>query len=306
MAVTKYGKYVKKLNFTDYGPGFFRQGVKMDGEFLGLPVNIEYGCFWSAGKIGKEPFGPHKHNFNQVLYFLGGDTGDMGELASEVELCLGEEMEKHMITTTTTVFIPEGLSHLPVTIQRMDKRFILMVVSITPEYEAIPVTASGESVGFLGMRAKYRQNVSRVAFARKGAWTYGPLNRDDSGGHLAFISTNKFEFLIMCESIKKAPYRFGPIPDKPHAHSQAEFLVFMGADTGDLSTLGGEVEVALGEEEELHTFSEPTVVVVPGELPHCPVTIKKVEKPFILTDVRPFGRGYDTSGSMGVTGQTES
>lgn len=303
MTETKYGKYVKKLTFSDDGPGFFRQGTKMSSEFLGLPVNIEYGTYWSAGRIGKEPYGAHTHDFNQVLFWLGGDTNDMGELGAEVELCLGEEMEKQMITTTTAIFIPPGLPHLPATITRMNKRCMLMVVSCAAEYKATPVASDRAPSEYLGMRSKYRENVSRVPFARKGAWSYGPLNPDDSGGSLAFISSNQFDFLIMCESIKKAPYRFGPIPDEPHAHNQPEILIFMGADTNDLSELGGEVEIALGEEKEMHIFNTPTAVIVPGELPHCPLTILKVDKPFILSDVRPFGRGYETAGAMGVTPQ---
>jgi uncharacterized RmlC-like cupin family protein len=301
MAETKYGKYVKKLIFKDYGPGSFRQGTKMDSEFLGVNVNIEYGTYWSAGRIGKEPYEPHKHDFDQVLYWLGGDTDDMGELHGEVELCLGEEMEKHMITTTTAVFIPKGMPHLPATINRMGRRFILMVVSIAGEYKAIPVTTDKGPSDFAGMRAKYRQNVVNVPFQRKGAWSYGPLNPDDSGGSLAFIRTNLFNFLIMSESLKKAPYRFGPLPDEPHAHNQPEILVFMGADTSDLSVLGGEVEISLGEEKERHIFNEPTAVICPAGLLHCPLTITKVEKPFILSDVRPFGSGYETAGQMGVT-----
>ena len=61
---------------------------------------------------------------------------------------------------------------------------------------------------------------------------------------------------------------------------------------------------ALGEEKERHIFTEPTAVICPAELLHCPLTITKVDKPFILSDVRPFGSGYETAGQMGVTSQT--
>ena len=131
----------------------------------------------------------------------------------------------------------------------------------------------------------------RVPFIRKGPWSYGQLNPDDSGGHLGVINGKDtgFDFIIMCETLKKAPYRFGPIPDKPHVHQNPEILLFMGADTDDITKLGGEAEIALGKEMELHRITQPTAVIVPGGLPHNPLTITKVDTPFIMTDVRPFG-----------------
>jgi uncharacterized RmlC-like cupin family protein len=294
MAKRKYEQYVKGLNYTDGGFGSFRQGVRMDSEFLGMDVCIEYGTYWSAGKIGKEPHTPHKHDFNQVLYWFGGNTSDMSDLGAEIELFLGEENERHMLTCSTAVGIPAGLPHLPANIVRMDRRFIFMVVSITGKYEATPLPAEKgqfDNKPLAGWGAKYQSNFIRVPFIRKGAWSYGQNNPDDSGGALGVINGKDcgFDFVIMCESLQKAPYRFGPMPDKPHVHKNPEILCFMGADTNDLSQLGGEAEIALGKEMELYRFSTPTVVIIPGGLPHCPLTITKVEKPFILTDVRPFG-----------------
>jgi hypothetical protein len=141
-------------------------------------------------------------------------------------------------------------------------------------------------------KATQWKNITNIPFARKGAWSYGARNRDDSGGYLAFIAgkdPKTFDYLIMCESIKRAPYRFGPIPDKPHIHPKPEILFFIGTDLNDLSKLGAEAEIALGKEAEVHVITTPTAVVIPGGFPHCPLTITRVDRPMILTDVRPFG-----------------
>jgi uncharacterized RmlC-like cupin family protein len=294
MAEMKYGKYVKKLSFRDGGPGFYRQVASVSGKSFGLDFNIEYGAYWAAGNMGKEPYGAHVHDFDQVMFWLGADANDMGELGTEVELCLGKELEKHMITTTSAVSVPKGLPHFPATVTRMDRRFVYMEVSCSSEYSEtkLPVNKKApENTPVLMWEAKYRENIINLAFSRKGAWSYGPRNRDDSGGYLAFVrgKDTRFDFLIMCESLKKAPYRFGPIPDKPHVHPKLEILTFMGTDLNDLSVLGGEVEIALGKEAERHVITAPTAVVIPGGLPHCPLTVTRVDRPFILTDVRPFG-----------------
>jgi hypothetical protein len=303
MTGTKYGKWVKKLSFRDNGPGFYRQVTTLDGASLGLDAHIEYGAYWAAGSIGNEPYGPHAHDFDQVMLWLGGDTNDMGELGAEVELSLGEEGEKHMITTSTAVAIPRGMPHFPATITRMDKRFIFLTVSVAPEYKETPLPVNKkalEKTPVMMFNAKYRDNVINLSFTRKGAWSYGPKNRDDSGGSLAFIrgKDNMFDFLIMCESIKKAPYRFGPEPDKPHVHPRPEILTFIGTDLNDLSQLRGEAEIYLGKEMERHVLTAPTAVVIPGGLAHCPLVITRIDRPMILTDIRPFGSPPPTPGKL--------
>jgi hypothetical protein len=294
VAKTKYGQYVKALTFRDNAPGYYRQVATITGESLGLDFHIEYGACWTAGRMGQAPYGTHAHDFDQVMLWLGADTDDMGELGAEVELCLGEEREKYMITTSTAVAVPRGFPHFPANINRMDKRFIFMTVSCATECKEkrLPASKKGiESIPVAAWNAKYRDNIINLAFTRKGAWSYGPKNRDDSGGHLAFIRGKEslFDFLIMCESLKRAPYRFGPDPDKPHAHPKPEVLIFMGTDLNDLSQLGGEVEIGLGKEMETHVITTPTAVVIPGGLAHCPLVVTRVDRPFILTDVRPFG-----------------
>ena len=139
-----------------------------------------------------------------------------------------------------------------------------------------------------------------AAFVRKSSWHYGPKNRDDSGGSLAFIQGKdpEFDFLIMCESLKKAPYRFGPDPDKPHAHAKPEILNFIGTDLNDLSNLGGEAELYLGKEMERYVIDSPTSVVIPDKLAHCPLVITKVDRPFILADVRPLGSEMPKPGKL--------
>ena len=220
MAVTKYGQYVKPLSFKGEGPGFYRQVTTLNSESLGVEAVVELGTYIAAGRMDGEPSGAHTHDFNQALLFLGTDTDDIGSLGAEVELCLGEEGEKHMITTSTAISVPKGFPHFPANISRMEKRFIFMTVSCASEYSVTPAPSGDDPLKnspVFRFMSKYRNNVINLAFTRKGAWSYGPTNPDDSGGHLARIngSDPDFKFLIMCESIKKAPYRFGPNPEIP-------------------------------------------------------------------------------------------
>jgi len=304
MAERKYEHYVKKLKFRD-GPGYYRQVATLDGKDLGLDAHIEYGAYWLPGNMGSDAFTMHKHDYNKVMLWLGADPADMGELGAEVELILGEEGEKHMITTSTAVFVPAGMPHFPANIIKMDKRFVFMTVSVAPKCKDIPLPVDKEKIEkapVLGFQAKYRNYVVNLAFTRKGAWSYGPTNHDDSGGSLSRIQNSDcgFDFLIMYEDIKKTPYRFGPNPDKPHVHPKPEVLFFTGTDLNDLSKLNGEVEFYLGKEKEMERYviTEPTAVVVPDGLAHCPLYILRADKPITLTDVRPFGSPPPVPGKL--------
>ena len=53
MAAGKYGRYRKTIPFKDYGSGSFRQGAKLNHQFFGLDVDIEFGTFWAAGTINE-------------------------------------------------------------------------------------------------------------------------------------------------------------------------------------------------------------------------------------------------------------
>jgi hypothetical protein len=295
MAVKKNQKYVIELDFKD-GPGFYRQVANVSGKDFGIDFNVEYGAYIAPGNMGTEPARPHTHDYNQVLLFLGCNPADMGELGAEIELNIGNEGETYMVTTSTSVAIPAGLPHFPAHINTMDRRFVYMEVSIAAEtaMKTQPALKNRQAPGILDFgKAKHWGRVAGIPFIRKGPWMYGARNRDDSGGHLAFISPRDphadFTYLVMHESIKHAPYRFGPIPDKPHIHPKPEILFFMGTDINDLSNLGAEAELVMGKELETFKITKPTAVIIPANLPHCPLTITKVDRPMILTDVRPFG-----------------
>ena len=69
-----------------------------------------------------------------------------------------------------------------------------------------------------------------------------------------------------------------------HAHDYDQFLVFMGGDPLSKS-LGGEAEICLGKEQEKHVIKTSAVVHIPKGLMHCPLTHKRVDKPYIFIDI---------------------
>ena len=286
----QYGKWIKPLAFEEW-QGTYRQVTRHTSEFADL--HIEYGTPAVAGKFG--PDAAEIHDYNQVMIFMGADPTNIGDLGAYVELCIGHEREKHMITTSTAVFIPKGLPHMPATATRVDRRFIFMTISqvTAPKASTAPPAEkeyAGDPIAGLGLfGSKYRNNLPIMLWERKGAWHYGRQNPDDAEGYITSIGGNKdlFDFHMMYEGINKAPYRFGD-PYKPHVHNYDESLICMGADCNDLSKLPGEVVMCMGPEMEKHVITTPTLIHLPRNFPHCPTTVTKADKPFIFIVLRAF------------------
>jgi len=293
MAQTKYGHLVKSIPpFKDYGPGFYRQGTEMSGKFFGYDLNFRYGTFYNSGNI--EPFQTQVCRYDQIMLWMGTNTFDLGYLGAQIDFCIGEEKEKHRITTSTAVSIPKGLPFGPISIGPMDDRFILMIFSLAPEVKSKP-TAIGKPVGPYARwrEAKYWDNFKELAFIRNGPWHYGPNNPDTHNGAITNIDATGFEFNMSYESMNKAPYRFSPEPDKPHVHPYTEFLIFIGCDCNDLSEFPAEAELCMGEEMERHPITKPTVAIQPKGHPHIPLRVFKQTKPWIFIVLRPWGHGGD-------------
>ena len=53
----------------------------------------------------------------------------------------------------------------------------------------------------------------------------------------------------------------------------------------DLSYLGAELTIEIGQEHEKHTFNVPTAVSIPKGLPHFPIACDRVDRPYGVVQV---------------------
>jgi hypothetical protein len=68
----------------------------------------------------------------------------------------------------------------------------------------------------------------------------------------------------------------------PHTHDFDMYLTFIGLDPRGIEELGAEIELGLGEEQEIYKITSPTSVYIPRGMVHCPLDFKKVDKPLLL------------------------
>jgi hypothetical protein len=101
--------------------------------------DIIEGChFFSAMWMGKSStrtlgHGPHTHPVPEALVALGSDPENPEDLGAEFELFMGEEMEKHIITKSTLIYIPENTVHCPFIINQVTRPFLFMQAHYGPK-----------------------------------------------------------------------------------------------------------------------------------------------------------------------------
>ena len=79
-------------------------------------TNNYYSVHWNMPQPRKENDGsvghpPHMHKENEIMMLMGTDPTCPDDLGAEVEMCIGEDMVKHVFTKTCTIIIPGGTPH---------------------------------------------------------------------------------------------------------------------------------------------------------------------------------------------------
>jgi hypothetical protein len=128
---SKYGKYVMSE------PGMSKQNGPIS---VNASIFDEVSCdivFNVCTEIGKKDPGPHKHDVDEYLYFLGGNPTNFRNFQAEIEVCLGweEDQETHVITSSTVIYIPKGLVHMPWRFTRVDEPIIVGHILLAPTFK---------------------------------------------------------------------------------------------------------------------------------------------------------------------------
>jgi hypothetical protein len=132
------GKYAKYL-FSDFreeanlpavtGPQAYFRGAR---QIPGANMNMGWQLFTKPVFLEKAP---HTHDADEYLIFLGGELPDLfSSFQAEIDLWIGEEQEKYVITKPTIVFIPKGLPHTPLDFRKIVKPVLFSALLLTPKF----------------------------------------------------------------------------------------------------------------------------------------------------------------------------
>ncbi len=76
---------------------------------------------------------PHIHKEAEVLFHIGTNPEDPSDLGGEVVIYMGPELERHVFTRTTVIFIPPSFIHCPWNIIRTWRPWVHVEVHQGPE-----------------------------------------------------------------------------------------------------------------------------------------------------------------------------
>lgn len=135
MSESKYAKYFTRDIIRDGEIAPFLPRVKFNSR-----KNFGTGNFGLRFSYITKPFeipeGPHAHDFEQYLCFFG-TPGNVREFDAEVELFLGAENERHIITESTVVHVPAGMIHCPLRFIKVSKPIMFINAVLTDRYSQI-------------------------------------------------------------------------------------------------------------------------------------------------------------------------
>lgn len=290
----QYGHFVKDIPFTKGGPEPFECGALMEGSYFGFDnLCVRLGVCGKKGPIFEETDRMHTHDYDQHLFFFSMDVDDQLNLGGEVEISLGDPLERFKFDIPTTVAIPKGMPHFPAIVNDLKREIYFMSISSAAECKATPVETNlkpedGELSSF---RSKFMRNVLPMSWRRKNGYFYGSEGYEDSGGVFMAVDGSRtgLDLTVSWETIKKA-HALGPrtpaLTHAPHVHKFDEMLLFLGADSKNPDVLGGTGEICYGKEIEPYKVTSPVCTIFPINLLHCPLTFyEDPEKPFFFVVV---------------------
>ena len=95
---------------------FATRMTRLDGSII--EGAFQFGLSWYY-KSPHKPLPAHTHDFPEILGFYGSDPYHPRDLGGEVEFWM--EDEKHILTESFLVYIPAGVKHCPLKINRIDR-----------------------------------------------------------------------------------------------------------------------------------------------------------------------------------------
>ncbi len=80
--------------------------------------------------------GPHIHDFDETLGFIGTDPQNPRDLGGVMELWIDDE--KYLLEQTCLVFVPRGVKHCPMICRRADRPFVHFTAGNQSMYQKSP------------------------------------------------------------------------------------------------------------------------------------------------------------------------
>jgi quercetin dioxygenase-like cupin family protein len=280
MPNAKYGKLiVNELRAPADVMAGLSQFSKFGKRILWIDNNIVKGsfqmnCCWYLGTREGSPI-THSHDVDEIIGFFGNNPDDPWDLGGKIEFWI--DNEQFIIHKSALFFVPAGVKHCPLFIRRVDRPMIHFSVVTSSEYimkeSGWKATSASGYYNYLVTDLKMPQEKQSIEkdynkYARRILWM------DENVVPGAF-HMNTAWYLKPAQTLEKTP----------HVHAKGEIIGFLGSDPNKPEDLNGEVEIWIDGEQHLITRS--AMVFIPGGVKHCPLILRRVDRPIFHYTVVP-------------------
>ncbi|MBN2038664.1 MAG: hypothetical protein JW864_01385 [Spirochaetes bacterium] len=222
---------------------------------------------------------PHSHPFDELFTFFGTDPDDFDDLKGDIDFYLEDEPVK--ITKSSILYIPAGMKHTPVNMNRLDRSIFHFSMGFTDSYyHDVLLNKGGEYEGRTGM-SKYLINGDKFASLELPSYRKelpeGFVHRvtQINGDILPESSVHAETCWIYPES--KTGIKENVNFADEHKHPFQQVIAFYGSDLNDIHELHGEVDLYV--EGKPYKMNKSFCAVIPAGVKHGPVVVRNVKKP---------------------------
>jgi mannose-6-phosphate isomerase-like protein (cupin superfamily) len=250
-AIARYNTFAKRILWVDKNV---------------VPGAFQMNCSWYLKRLEKGP-AAHTHDVDEIIGFFSNDSNNPYDLGGEVEIWL--EDEKQIITKSALVFIPAGMNHCPLNLNRIDRPVFHFSVVTAGEYIVKPTTENKNP------KPTYSEHIVTELKEPEERKRQAPVY-NQYAQRVLWMDTDvvTHSFNINVSWYLKASTT---VDDKPHTHTHDEIIGFCSNDPQNLNDLGGEVEIWVGDEK--HIITNSAMLFIPAGMVHCPLVLKRVTRP---------------------------
>jgi hypothetical protein len=241
----------------------------------GVPYYVQLG--WINGIPDPNPHVfEHKHDFDEVILFWGGNWETPQDLGGEIEFFIGGQ--PITFNTNVGIFIPKGTLHGPLTWKKFGFSHVQMNLLIGTGSATEGWSQSGIDIpkGLPQKKIKfdYEQYVIRSPL-REAAPQFKGL-QSPSMTYMSSVQINAANLYIDYAWVKDIVQP----PIGQHVHNQNdEIVLHIGSDPDNPEDLGADMTYGIGG--DLLKHSNSYVIYLPKGLRHGPLTWQKFRRPHI-------------------------
>jgi hypothetical protein len=244
-------------------PGLGMNGDIMEGSF-------SLSCNWVQPRASpsKEGQPTHVHEVDEIIGFFGTNFENWRDLGGQVEFWLNGE--KFILSRSCLVYVPAGMKHCPMIIQRVDKPIVSFSTGPTPKFVRIKeIPAEGGKFANMSA-AEIGKNIITEQGKRQ-------ISRGSIGLSISDEIIPGVKFFWQGGWMLPTSNFRAHNSETSHSHDCDEIIGFFGTNLEDWHDLGGRVELWLDGEK--HILTKSFLIFIPKGMKHCPMIIHNVDRP---------------------------